>query len=333
MHKNAQKRTLNRAYLCLFAAFLTGCSRYADFALPSPESSGPRAPFVWQPSPEPVISRGDATDVLNPSVVKFHGQYLNLYSAYDGSKWMTALATSTDGVAWQKRGQVIAPEDYIAANGSALVAGDEILYWYEAGEPFQIALARSNDGIHWTRHGEPVLGPGPHGSFDERGVADPYVIRAGSRFYMFYLGMDRARRQRIGVAQSSDGIGWEKLRANPLLELGAPGAFDEQGLGEPAVWSSGGAYWMLYTGRDRSEHRKIGLAKSPDGIHWERDVKFPPISGTEPWNREVMCDPTVEVTSDSVRVWFGGGDVARPDQNLHGQIGVGVLKMAADARR
>ena len=40
-----------------------------------------------------------------------------------------------------------------------------------------------------------------------------------------------------------------------------------------------------------------------------------------------MCDPSVEQMPDgSIRVWFGGGDVARPDQGLHGQIGVGVLR-------
>ena len=170
-----------------------------------------------------------------------------------------------------------------------------------------------------------MLERGPRGSFDESAVADPYVIRAGEKFYLFYLGQDRARRQRLGVAQSSDGVRWEKLRANPILELGASGAFDEQGLGEPAVWSSGGSYWMLYTGRDRAEHRKIGLAKSQDGVHWERDLKFPPIGGTESWNRAVMCDPSVELTPQGIRVWFGGGDVPRPDQNLHGQIGVGML--------
>jgi hypothetical protein len=26
-----------------------------------------------------------------------------------------------------------------------------------------------------------------------------------------------------------------------------------------------------------------------------------------------------------IRVWFGGGDVPRPDQNIHGEIGMGVL--------
>ena len=270
------------------------------------------------------------SDVLNPSVVRFRGEYLNLYSEFDGRTWHTALGVSSDGVNWQKRGRVLSPSgwegNYIAANGSAAVVGDEIFHWYEAGDPFRVALAQSRDGVSWTRHSDAVLGPGPVGSFDERGVSDPYVIRAADLFYLFYTGLDRARRQRLGVARSRDGVVWEKLRSNPILELGSPGAFDEMGLGEPAVWSSGGSYWMLYTGRARGEKRRMGLARSTDGVQWERALSFPPIMGSEAWDREVVCDPTVEVTPDGVRVWFGGGDVARPDENLHGQIGVGLLR-------
>ncbi len=284
--------------------------------------------------PEPVIardsSRNEITDVLNPSVVRFHGEYLNLYSEYDGRAWHTAVARSSDGVHWEKRGRVLSPSGWegtaIAANGSAVVAGDEILYWYQAGDPVRVALARSKDGVSWTKTGQAVVEYGPLGSFDESAVGDPYVIQIAGEFYLFYLGQDRARRQRLGVARSNDGVHWEKLRSNPILELGAAGAFDENGLGEPAVWSSGGWYWMLYTGRDRGERRRIGLARSNDGVHWNREMGFKPIAGDQPWNREVMCDPTVEVLTDQVRVWFGGGDVPQPDQGLHGQIGLGFLK-------
>jgi len=311
---------------------LTGCGRYADFTLPAPEVKGRRFPFAWEARPEPVIPRGDSSDVLNPSVVRFQGSYWNFYSEFDGGAraWHTAAATSPDGIAWTKLGRVLSPQawegTYIAANGSALVVGDEILYWYEAGDPFRIALARSRDGKNWTRHGEPVLPVGPRGSFDERAVADPYVIRAGDHFYLFYLGQDRARRQSLGVARSSDGVTWEKLRANPILEPGAPGTFDENGLGEAAVWTSGGQWWMLYTGRDRGEHRRLGLERSIDGVHWERVPDFV-VSGSNAWDSQVVCDPSVEQMPDgSMRVWFGGGDVARPDQGLRGQIGVGVLR-------
>ena len=47
--------------------------------------------------------------------------------------------------------------------------------------------------------------------------------------------------------------------------------------------------------------------------------------GTQAWNSKVICDPTVVVEGDVVKVWFGGGDVASPDENLHGQIGFATL--------
>ena len=70
--------------------------------------------------------------------------------------------------------------------------------------------------------------------------------------------------------------------------------------------------------------RGVCNAKSPDGVQWSRESLV--IEGTEAWDREVVCDPTVEVQPDRVRVWFGGGDVASPDQGLHGQIGIGMLR-------
>ncbi len=133
-----------------FLLFLTGCGHYADFTLPAPQASGPRAPFRWEARPEPAIPRGDSSDVLNPSVIHFQGAYWNLYSEFDGRMWHTAAATSSDGLAWTKLGRVLSPEtsegSYIAANGSALVVGDELLYWYEIGYPLRVGLARSRDG-------------------------------------------------------------------------------------------------------------------------------------------------------------------------------------------
>ena len=317
-----------RVYSCALVAFLSGCSRYTDFALPPPETGGLRPPFRWEALPDPVLS--GSVDTLNPSVIRFRGAYLNLYSEYDGRIWHTAMASSKDGVHWEKRSRVLSPEGweghYIAANGSALAVDDRIFYWYQAGEPPRIALARSPDGHTWTKDPQPVLPTGPRGSFDERGASDPYVIRADDWFYLFYTGLDRARRQRLGIARSKDGVDWTKLRSNPILEIGAPGAFDENGLGEPAVWSSAGLWWMLYTGRALGEQRRIGLAKSSDGVHWHRDPAFKPIAGDRPWDREVVCDPTVEIVPGEIRVWFGGGDIPSPDQNLHGQIGVGFLR-------
>jgi predicted GH43/DUF377 family glycosyl hydrolase len=321
----------------LLAVLTCSCARYADFSLPAPDPSGPAAPFRWEAQASPVLARGsasewDSTDVLNPSVIPRKGGYLNLYSGFDGKTWHTGIAESPDGVTWTKRGRILSPQGwegtYIAANGSAMEFQGEILYWYQAGEPPRIALASSADGVTWLRQEEAVVPLGPRGSFDEKAVADPYVIRRGDHFYLFYLGQDRARRQTLGIARSRNGVVWEKLRTNPILELGTIGAFDENGLGEPAVWTSGGSYWMLYTGRDHGERRRLGLASSADGVHWNRDSRFVPVAGEQNWDRAVMCDPSIEVSGGMVRVWFGGGDVPAPDHGIHGQIGLGVLRGA-----
>jgi predicted GH43/DUF377 family glycosyl hydrolase len=303
---------------------LCGCGKYRDFTLPE-QPGGPSVTWKWRARADPVITRGvqgewDAVDVLNPSVIRQGDEYYNFFSGYDGKGWHTGLAVSLDGVTWRKQGKILSA----AGNGSAIASGDGILYYYQAGDPVEIGLARMNTSKQWVRNPAPVLPVGPYGSWDERGVADPYVIRAGGgRYYMFYLGMDRAQRQRLGVATSSDGVTWYKLRANPILELGEYGAFDANGLGEPAVWTARGYYWMLYTGRDRSEVRRMGLARSRDGVRWE---KLPlVIAGEQPWDSKVICDPSVIAEGDRVTVWFGGGDVANPDQNIHGQIGLGAL--------
>ena len=315
--------------LLLAAALTSSCGRYADFTLPLAPGGNTRAIYTFDQRPQPVIERGAIPDVLAPSVVG--GDML--YSEWDGKTWRTVHAHSGDGLVWTRRALVLSPDpstwegSYIAANGSALRVGGELWYWYHSGprERPRLGLATSADLVHWTKHPNPVLEPGPYASWDEEGVADPDVIRVDSEFYLYFLGQDRARRQRLGVARSADGVHWQKLRTNPILELGDDGAFDENGLGEPAVWKSqNGFYWMLYTGRDRFEDRRLGLARSTDGIHWQ---KLPGVfRGTEPWDAKVICDPSVEEQGSEVRVWFGGGDVASPDENLNGQIGFGVLR-------
>jgi predicted GH43/DUF377 family glycosyl hydrolase len=315
---------------------LTGCYRYSDFALPVLPGQPGAVAWKWDVHPTPVIgNRSDwaRVDALNPSVLDVNGSLRNLYSGYDGKMWRTGITFSVDGLLWNGDEKVLAPDpstwegDYIAANGTAVYDRGRYLYWYQAGRNPRIGLAISVDAKRWSKHPNPVLRTGPRGSWDERGVADPYVIRQGEFYYMYYLGEDRARRQRLGVARSVDGITWTKYRDGPILELGAPGAFDELGLGEPAVWSQHGWYWMLYTGRDRREFRRLGLARSRDGVNWTRVTEEPVLSGTHDWDSKVVCDPSVLVEGDIVRVWFGGGNRAEPAENLNGKIGYATLKI------
>jgi predicted GH43/DUF377 family glycosyl hydrolase len=326
--------------LLILACGCSGCG-YSGFRLPELAPAESQVRYQWEPRAEPVLPHGtpgawDSHDALNPSVVRRGGAYYNFYSGFDGKIWRTILATSPDGVAWKKEGVVLAPEprsgegEYIAANGSALFNGGEFWYWYQAGPKGvpRLGLARSSDGRLWRKAHFPVMDYGPRGSWDERGLADPYALKVGRYLYLFYLGEDRARQQRLGVARSLDGEHWQKLRSNPILELGKYGSFDEMGLGEPAVWIAHGYYWMLYTGRDAQQNRRLGLARSTDGVHWE---KLPAVfQGSQPWDSRVVCDPTIELLDGRLAVWFGGGDALSPDENLNGQIGVATLRARQD---
>jgi len=327
------------APLLLLLLCATACNPSKRFTLPVQQQGDAATTWTWTESPaSPLLTRGpagswDSVDVLNPSVVRWRESYWNLYSGFDGKTWHTGVAQSADGLSWQRKGKVLSPDPaswegtYIAANGAVLADRPQRLsYWYQGGRPFpSIGLARSSDGLSWSKEKAPVLVPGPRGSWDERGVADPYVIQIGSELYLYYTGMDRALRQRLGVARSSDGVRWEKSLDNPLLDIGGHQQWDEGGLGEPAVWSSGNSYWMLYTGRAWDETRRLGLAQSADGIHWKK-LSTAVFEGKQPWNRSVLCDPTVELTSQgSLRVWYGGGNKPSPDENLNGQIGLATL--------
>ena len=323
--------------LLLVSLILVGCVPYATFQLPPVAGGEPKSiRWKWKVEEKPQITRGPegSVDVLNPAVVKTDAGYENFYSAFDGKTWHTALATSADGHNWKKLGRIFSPElaswegGYIAANGSVRRMGSDYFHWYQAGAEghTRIGLARSVGGRKWTREKAPVLEPGPRGAWDEVSIGDPEVLLTEQAFFMFYLGEDRARRQRLGVARSQDGVNWEKLRTNPILELGAPNAFDNNGLGEPAVWTMRGEYWMLYTGRNRAEVRRMGLAHSRDGVKWTK-LASPVISGDLWWNNQVVCDPSVLVRGDGVDVWFGGGTVAHPAERINGSIGFGRLEV------
>ena len=310
--------------------------KQAEFVVSGCEAGAALDPLAtkWGWEARPVLEPGapgewDAVDVLNPSVTQVEGIFYNLYSGFDGATWHTGLALSQDGIAWAKRGRVLSPDpatweaDYIAANGSVLYDGQRFLYWYQAGERgrTRIGLAVSGDASQWEKHPEPVLDFGAPGSWDEAGLGDPYVIRCGAAFYLFYLGQNRGGLQRLGVARSEDGVHWQKSGRNPILDTGGPGSFDELGLGEPSLFAAGGRFYMLYTGRDAVEERRIGWAESDDGVDWNKIPSAPALAGFSDWNARVVCDSTLWRDGERILVWFGGGDRASPDENLNGKIG------------
>lgn len=139
--------------------------------------------------------------------------------------------------------------------------------WYEAVADNMlttVGYATSTDGITWTKQG-PVMSPSA--SWEGNEVSPNAIILENGTYRLYYhAGGSQLVNRRIGTATSTDGMTWTK-NANPILDLGATGAFDDNQVAEPRVVKVGTTYRMYYTGRHAADNlTSLGYATSSDGV-------------------------------------------------------------------
>ena len=139
----------------------------------------------------------------------------------------------------------------------------------------------------WIRDSaNPVLPPGDAGSFDSGCCMNPFVLRAGDQYRLYYAGADDDGRRRICLATAhiDEVTTWH--RHGPLFDNGPEGSFDAKWCVLPHVIQFGPDRWHLYytgncgQGAGLSAFPGIGLATSEDGDHWEKHEASPIIGRT-----------------------------------------------------
>ncbi|MBI4558248.1 MAG: hypothetical protein HY706_11760 [Candidatus Hydrogenedentes bacterium] len=121
----------------------------------------------------------------------------------------------------------------------------------------QIGVATSSDLQHWTRYaGNPIISVGSPGRFDDRFCSDPYVVRHGEVWLMFFYTLSSDGKARDTVAFSRDLLHWEKSN-EILIEPGPPGSIDARYAHKPSVFVKGGTFYHFYCAVSPDE-RKIG---------------------------------------------------------------------------
>ena len=134
----------------------------------------------------------------------------------------------------------------------AVIVVDGIYHLYfngqEAGSPFlesyDIGHATSSDGVNWEMDpANPVLTRGAEGEWDDTSNWGSAVIHDESGFRMWYSG-GNVDHFRAGYATSVDGSVWTKYAGNPIMDLGPPGSFDDQGVMPNTVILRNGIYQM-----------------------------------------------------------------------------------------
>jgi predicted GH43/DUF377 family glycosyl hydrolase len=239
------------------------------------------------------------------------------------------LVRSNDGINWEKTNDYINPLIVPGVSGwdSAFLADPDVVYapgrgpsgesWflYYLGFPGQqIGVALSSDGKHFTKYtGNPITPPPTY---------RPTVIydETTGVFHMWY----NWTHTMVGYATSTDGINWTPYNPdNPgqwgyIVYEGTPGAFDAYGVHHMDVIYYQGQYWMYYLGMPTSTWWGgliIGLATSPDGIHWTQ-YPNPILTPEETWaftggftaHLQSLYRPSVVIVNDTMHMYYGGTD-------------------------
>ncbi len=162
------------------------------------------------------------------------------------------------------------------------------------------------DPARWNRSASAALGLGVASTFDDQGVAHPWVLKVDSGYRMYYAGFDGSR-WRIGLATSVDGTTWTRYPENPLLV--PSGGWESSHLDWPCVVWNGHAFEMWYAGSsDGGATFRIGHATSEDGYAWTRDPANPVLGPGSPgdWGASSVFAPRLRLESASYTMWYAG---------------------------
>lgn len=226
-------------------------------------------------------SRGEAR--------KIDGRYLCAWHAYpnpgmEEGAAVIGLAWSADLIRWRLTEPVLFPQDGAPWEHGGLYRPDLIedrgtyYLYYNAktdilpreqggGWREQTGVATSRDLLTWTRHtGNPILRNGDHNSADGRFASNPFVVKLGKTWAMYYFGLGYQRPGRAVdlLAMGGDPYHFEKT-GEVLIDTGSPGSIDETFAHKPSVISHKGDLYHFYcavSGRWPNEIRGISVARS-----------------------------------------------------------------------
>ncbi|MFZ1517643.1 MAG: hypothetical protein WAU11_02650 [Ignavibacteriaceae bacterium] len=195
------------------------------------------------------------------------GYYKMYYCGYSDQydQWHIGLATSIDGINWEKYPQPIlygtSGWEY-QIGSSSIIKKDGVYYLYYYGRTlptYAIAVATSTDGINFTKYsGNPILTN--QQSWELNGVLYPSVIEENTQLKMVYMNSNGSG---FGIATSSDGFNWTKANNNPFFtNLNTANSWAASKIAYPSWLSLSNETRIYYSGiSNYNDEFKIGMMR------------------------------------------------------------------------
>jgi beta-1,2-mannosidase len=173
----------------------------------------------------------------------------------------------------------------------------------------RIGYADSADGLHFKVRPRPVLEPeAPYETGG--GVEDPRLVRIGGTYYLTYTGYNGKDAQ-LCLATSKDLIHWQRMG---VILPAYKGAWNTKWTKSGAILPQKvkGRWWMYYLGTrtdpDGQERDYMGIASSPDLLHWA-DASSAPVMPRRPGafdSRVMEPGPAPILTKAGVLLLYNG---------------------------
>ena len=155
-------------------------------------------------------------------------------------------------------------DPYLTGHACVIKEGELWSMWYVSGHRWQtendrpkhyyhIKYAESTDGIKWRRTGVVCI---DFKSQDEYAIGRPCVLKEDGFYRMWYS--YRGDSYRIGYAESTDGIRWQRRDEDAHLDVSTSG-WDSEMVTYAHVFDHRGKRYMLYNGNGYGK-TGIGLA-------------------------------------------------------------------------
>lgn len=254
---------------------------------------------------------------VDPGAVLYHeGQFHMFYNGINGfpAPVRVGYATSQDGSQWQREVDepVLSAQDlegpqwignnFFVTSGLVEPDGTWILYFYTLGMggfngPGEIgrATAPAPTGP-WSIDPDPLLSPGPQGSWDDVQVSAPNVLKTDDSYLMFFDALGSGNTSMIGMATSTDGTQWTKYNdpstsdpafteSDPVLRMSDNG-WDSKRVIDPNVLQTADGFEMIYlattgSGKFASGEFAFGIATSTDGVTWSKSDQNPVLTNKD----------------------------------------------------
>jgi hypothetical protein len=216
--------------------------------------------------------------------------------------------------------------DDSGASLGCIVENSNVRYLYYVGWNLGVTVPwRNSIGVAISRDGGPFLKPtcapvldrNPH---DPYSLSYPWVVHESTGWRMWYgshLNWGDGTREMehvIKYAESTDGVRWQPTGAVCLPVM----SDDSYAYARPCVLYEAGTYkmWFSYRGRQY----RIGYAESTDGLRWQRmDDRAGLLPSGEGWDADAVAYAHVFVHNGQRYALYCGND--------YGRSGFGVAVM------